>query len=83
MPWLERLIIAGFGIRGIASFYYLTYTLNHPAFADLGLALSAERLWAVVEFVVMTSILVHGVAANPVMTLFTHREQNGEESSET
>lgn len=57
----ERGVIAFFGIRGIGSLYYLAHGLNEAAFAD------AERIWAMVGFVVVASVLLHGVAAGPVM----------------
>lgn len=70
MPWLERLVISGFGIRGVASFYYLAYALNQAPFAELDLLVTAEKLWAVVGFVALTSIVVHGVTASPVMSTY-------------
>jgi len=57
----ERWVIAGFGIRGIGSFYYLSYALSHADFPG------ADLLWAVVGLAVVTSVVVHGVAATPVM----------------
>ncbi|GAA4445439.1 cation:proton antiporter [Phytohabitans houttuyneae] len=57
----ERWVIAAFGIRGIGSFYYVSYALTH---ADLP---GADLLWAVVGFAVATSVVLHGVAATPVM----------------
>ena len=57
----ERAVIAFFGIRGIGSFYYLAYGLNHGDFERW------NRLWAITGFVVLCSILVHGVTATPLM----------------
>ncbi|KRA59801.1 cation transporter [Caulobacter sp. Root655] len=57
----ERALVAFFGIRGIGSFYYLAYGLNHGEFHNWG------RLWAITGFVVLCSILVHGVTATPLM----------------
>lgn len=45
--WGEKLTIAFFGIRGMSSFYYLAYGLNHADFAG------GERLWAIVGLVVL------------------------------
>ncbi|MFC6904112.1 cation:proton antiporter [Halalkalicoccus tibetensis] len=61
LPWRERGAIAFFGIRGIGSFYYLAHGLNEAAFAD------ADLLWAVVGTIVLVSVVLHGVAATPVM----------------
>lgn len=57
----EKLTIAFFGIRGVGSFYYLAYGLNHGEFAD------AERLWTVLSLVVIMSIVLHGLTVTPVM----------------
>ncbi|MFC5970702.1 cation:proton antiporter [Halomarina salina] len=59
--WSERATIAFFGIRGLGSFYYLAYALNHAPFPD------ADLLWAVVGLVVLVSVVVHGVTATPVV----------------
>ena len=57
----EKLTIAFFGIRGVGSFYYLAYGLNHGEFAE------AERLWTVVSLVVVLSIVLHGLSVTPIM----------------
>lgn len=57
----EKLTLAFFGIRGVGSFYYLAYALNHASFAQ------AERLWAIVGLVALLSILLHGLTVTPVM----------------
>lgn len=61
LPWEERLVISFFGIRGIGSFYYLAYALNHVYFFD------AKSLWAVTGLVVLMSIVLHGVVTTPIM----------------
>lgn len=61
-PWLERGVIAFFGVRGIGSFYYLAYGLNAAVFVG------AERIWAIVGTVVLISIIVHGITATPVVS---------------
>lgn len=58
----ERLTISFFGIRGIGSFYYLAYGLNH--IDDLT---HAARLWAIVGLVVLLSIIMHGLTVTPIM----------------
>ncbi|WP_422057918.1 cation:proton antiporter [Sphingomonas sp.] len=57
----EKLTLAFFGIRGVGSFYYLAYALNHAQFEQ------AERLWAIVGLVALFSILLHGLTVTPVM----------------
>ncbi|WP_158045728.1 cation:proton antiporter [Skermanella pratensis] len=61
LPLSERAVIGFFGIRGIGSFYYLAYAVNHTELAEQHL------LWAVTGFVVAVSILVHGISVTPVM----------------
>ena len=56
-------MLAFFGIRGIGSFYYLAYGLNHGDFGD------SERLWGVICLIVLCSILIHGVTSTPLMSL--------------
>jgi sodium/hydrogen antiporter len=59
----EHWVIAAFGIRGIGSFYYLSYALTHAAFPG------ADLVWATIGFVVLVSVVLHGVAVTPVMRL--------------
>lgn len=60
IPRGERAAISFFGIRGIGSLYYLAYALNHATFPN------ADRLWALVAFTVVISIVVHGTTATVV-----------------
>ena len=57
----EKLTLAFFGIRGVGSFYYLAYALNHASFPG------GERLWAIVGLVVLLSVLLHGLTVTPIM----------------
>ncbi|MCO8277472.1 cation:proton antiporter [Actinoplanes sp. TRM 88003] len=57
----EHWVIAAFGIRGIGSFYYLSYALTQAEFPG------ADLVWATIGFVVLVSVVLHGVAATPVM----------------
>jgi NhaP-type Na+/H+ or K+/H+ antiporter len=59
----EHWVIAAFGIRGIGSFYYVAYALAHARFPG------ADLVWATVGFVVLVSVVLHGVGAGPVMRL--------------
>lgn len=60
-PLGEKLTLAFFGIRGIGSFYYLAYGLNHIEAGDQG------GLWALLSLTVLLSILMHGLTVTPVM----------------
>jgi NhaP-type Na+/H+ or K+/H+ antiporter len=69
----ERAVIAFFGIRGIGSFYYLAYATAATAFAGV------EVVWATAGLVVIVSVVVHGIAATPVMArLDRARERHAE-----
>ncbi len=57
----ERWAVAVFGVRGIGSFYYLAFALNHGDFSD------HPRLWAIVTLVVLLSIILHGLAVTHTM----------------
>lgn len=61
LPWRERLAISGFGVRGVGSFYYLAFALNHAVFP------MPKFLWATVSFVVLLSIIVHGLTGTKIM----------------
>ncbi|MGN9777336.1 cation:proton antiporter [Micromonospora sp. H33] len=59
----EHWVIALFGIRGVGSLYYLAYATTKADFPQVDL------LWATVGLVVVVSVVVHGIAATPVMQL--------------
>lgn len=63
VPFRHRAAIAFFGIRGVGSFYYLAYVLNRIDLAE------GRLLWAIVGFVVLVSIVVHGISAVPLLRL--------------
>jgi sodium/hydrogen antiporter len=68
-PWRERLLLAFLGIRGVGSVYYLAYGINHGDFGN------SERLWAVVGFIILLSIIVHGVTATPLLARLARRRE--------
>ncbi|USZ72608.1 cation:proton antiporter [Natronosalvus halobius] len=72
-PTADRAVISFFGIRGIGSFYYLSFALAHASFEELELLIAAEWLWAFVGFVVLVSVFVHGFTASPVMRAVDER----------
>jgi NhaP-type Na+/H+ or K+/H+ antiporter len=67
LSWGERLVVSSFGIRGIGSFYYLAFALNEASFGEVELLVAADKLWALVGFIALTSIVLHGASANYVM----------------
>lgn len=66
-PWRERLLMSFLGIRGIGSIYYVAYAINHGDFGN------SERLWAIVGFIILASILIHGVSASPMLMRLARR----------
>jgi len=73
----EHWVIGAFGIRGIGSFYYLSYALTHAAFPGVDL------LWATVGFVVLSSVVMHGIASTPVMELLDRSNERTRTVTET
>jgi NhaP-type Na+/H+ or K+/H+ antiporter len=65
----ERAVISFFGVRGIGSLYYLAYALEEADFTG------ADQLWRVTVLVVLGSVVVHGIAATPVMTWLDRRRE--------
>jgi NhaP-type Na+/H+ or K+/H+ antiporter len=57
----EHWVVGLFGIRGIGTFFYLAYAMGHAEIPG------APLLWATAGFVVIISVVLHGVAATPVM----------------
>ena len=73
---VQRRLMSWFGIRGIGSFYYLMYAVNHGVPDQL-----AQRLTGLVVTVVTASIILHGVSATPLMHIYgrmqTRRRRRG------
>ena len=73
----EHWVIAAFGIRGIGSFYYLSYALTAATFEEAGV------VWTTVMLVVVLSIFVHGVTVPPVMRGIERRVSGEERARRT
>ncbi|MEJ8835939.1 cation:proton antiporter [Ramlibacter sp. AN1133] len=58
----QRTMIAWFGIRGIGSVFYLLFALRHGIAPRIAETLVSLTLWTVA-----TSIIVHGITAQPLM----------------
>ena len=50
------------GIKGIGSFYYLAFALHNFTFESL----DTRMIWSLVGFVILISVILHGIAA-PIM----------------
>ncbi|MEI6950079.1 cation:proton antiporter [Paraflavisolibacter sp. H34] len=57
----EKLATGFFGIKGMGSFFYLAFALHEKRFR------LDEELWATGAFVVLLSIIIHGLTATSVM----------------
>lgn len=74
----EKLAVCFFGIRGIGSFYYLAFALDKVGFPE------ANELWSIVAFIVMVSIILHGLTATKaIQTLDHERKVSGRSVLET
>jgi NhaP-type Na+/H+ or K+/H+ antiporter len=72
----EKAVVSFFGIKGIGSFFYLAYALQHAHF-------EGERfLWVVVSCVVLFSIIIHGVTATYIMKKLGNQFQRTNESGQ-
>jgi NhaP-type Na+/H+ or K+/H+ antiporter len=75
-PALEKGVIAFFGIRGLGSFYYVAYALGQAEFER------TQILWVTVSFVVLASIILHGILVTPIMRrIDAKRSANAEAAS--
>ncbi len=63
----ERLATAFFGVRGIGSIFYLAYATGEESFGR------ADELWSTLAFVIVLSVVIHGVAATPAMRWLDNR----------
>jgi sodium/hydrogen antiporter len=70
VPFHEKMGISFFGIRGIGSFFYLSFALGKIDFVD------ADQLWSVVGFIVMISIFIHGFTASKAMVYLDRRRKS-------
>ncbi|MEN3942958.1 cation:proton antiporter [Prosthecobacter sp. SYSU 5D2] len=53
----HKFAVSFFGIRGVGSFFYLSFGLKEAEFEN------APQLWALTAFIVLVSIIVHGSTA--------------------
>lgn len=73
-PWRDRAAISFFGVRGIATFYYLSYALEEAEFPG------KEELWATAGLVVLGSVVLHGLTGAPVLQRLDARREAVEPS---
>lgn len=65
----EKICISFFGIRGLGSIYYISYALSkHP---DMPI----QRIWSIVCFTVLLSIIIHGISVTSVFKFLDKRNR--------
>lgn len=69
IPLRDRAAISFYGVRGIATFYYLAYAMGEAEFP------AKEELWATAGLIVLLSVVVHGITAAPVMDALDERRE--------
>ena len=72
MRMKDKWTVSFFGIKGIGSFFYLTFALSEADFAY------QEEIWSLTAFVVLVSVLVHGLTASVVMGRLKSEESSKE-----
>jgi len=65
----DRAAIAFFGIRGMGSLYYAAYAAQEAELPGM------DAVWALTLFVVVVSVVVHGVASTPVLARLDRRRE--------
>ena len=68
-PGLSKRLMGFFGIRGIGTLFYLQYAFNREEFPE------RAEIWAVAGTTILLSIVVHGVAATPLMAKADERRR--------
>ncbi len=69
IPLSEKFYISFLGIRGIGSFYYISYALNNAPFPQV----DAKKIWAVAGAIVLVSVVLHGIYAPKIIKNITSR----------
>eukprot|EP00903_Cladosiphon_okamuranus_P003488 g3486.t1 len=71
LPGKGKMAVAFLGVRGIGSFYYLSYGQHHADFTDI------PELWAAISFTVLVSIVLHGITASRLLQRLGDEERVG------
>lgn len=83
LPAAAKGLIAFFGIRGLGTIYYLAFAASRAEFEDTG------RVWALSAFVIVCSVVFHGISASPIMSwvdrrraLIRHKQERDDVATE-
>jgi NhaP-type Na+/H+ or K+/H+ antiporter len=68
LPVKEKAMISFYGIKGVGSLFYLSFALNEAPFEH------TAEMWSVVSFIVLCSVLIHGVSATKTMAKMENPE---------
>ncbi len=68
LPQPIPLLFGWFGIRGVGSLYYLTYAMGQGLEGEV-----AEQLAWITYIVVVSSVILHGISATPLMSWYEKR----------
>lgn len=66
---LKKMIISFLGVKGIGSFFYLSYAISNGNFYDY------KPLFGIVSYVVFFSIIIHGLSSIRLIDLIKKREK--------
>lgn len=72
----EKAAISFFGIKGIGSFFYLSFGVNEAEF------IYEDEVWSTVAFIVLISVFIHGLTASAAMKKLNLRYTNKEKTNE-
>jgi NhaP-type Na+/H+ or K+/H+ antiporter len=61
LAFKQKFAISFFGIRGMGTIFYLAFAISEFNFDH------QEKLWAIVSFTILVSVILHGITANWVM----------------
>ena len=75
--WKGKLAVAFLGIRGVGSFYYLSYGQHHADFKGI------PELWSAVAFTVLASILLHGMTSPKILREIGRKNRVSERGAES
>lgn len=65
----QKMAISFMGMKGVGSLFYLAFALHETAFAQ------PENLWATAGFLVLASVIIHGVSLYFLKPLFGTEQQ--------